>query len=61
MLTEILQNKELTTKIIALSLYVLVLFLIGIVASRRVKNISDYYVGGKKIGYWATALSLIHI
>jgi Na+/proline symporter len=48
--TEILQNKELTTKIIALSLYVLVLFLIGIVASRRVKNISDYYVGGKKIG-----------
>ena len=57
MLTEILQNRELTTKIIALSLYVLVLFLIGIVASRRVKNISDYYVGGKKIGYWATAFS----
>jgi sodium/proline symporter len=44
-------------KIIALSLYVLVLFLIGIVASRRVKNISDYYVGGKKIGYWAVAFS----
>jgi sodium/proline symporter len=45
------------TKIIALTLYVLVLFLIGIVASRRVKNISDYYVGGKKIGYWAVAFS----
>ena len=45
------------TKIIALSLYVLVLFLIGIVASKRVKNISDYYVGGKKIGYWAVAFS----
>ncbi|MDG2455764.1 MAG: sodium/proline symporter [Bacteroidia bacterium] len=44
-------------KIIALSLYVLVLFLIGIVASRRVKNISDYYVGGKNIGYWAVAFS----
>jgi sodium/proline symporter len=45
------------TKIIALTIYVLVLFLIGIVASRRVKNISDYYVGGKKIGYWAVAFS----
>lgn len=45
------------TKIIALSLYVFVLFLIGIVASKRVKNISDYYVGGKKIGYWAVAFS----
>ena len=45
------------TKIIALSLYVIVLFLIGIVASKRVKNISDYYVGGKKIGYWAVAFS----
>ncbi len=45
------------TKIIALSLYVLVLFLIGIVAFKRVKNISDYYVGGKKIGYWAVAFS----
>ncbi len=44
-------------KIIALSLYVLVLFLIGIMASRRVKNISDDYVGGKKIGYWAVAFS----
>ena len=44
-------------KIIALALYVLVLFLIGIVASKRVKNISDYYVGGKKIGYWAVAFS----
>lgn len=45
------------TKIIALALYVLILFIIGIVASKRVKNISDYYVGGKKIGYWAVAFS----
>lgn len=44
-------------KIIALSLYVLVLFLIGYVASKRIKNISDFYVGGKKIGYWAVAFS----
>jgi len=57
MLAEFILTPELTTKIIALSLYVLVLFLIGIFASRRVKNISDYYVGGKNIGYWAVAFS----
>lgn len=45
------------TKIIILALYVLVLLLIGVFASRRIKNISDYYVGGKKIGYWAVAFS----
>jgi len=44
-------------KIIALCIYVLILFLIGYVASKRIKNISDYYVGGKKIGYWAVAFS----
>lgn len=45
------------TKIVALGLYVLILFLIGYFASRRVKDISDFYVGGKKIGYWAVAFS----
>jgi len=44
-------------KVIALSIYVLILFLIGYVASKRIKNISDFYVGGKKIGYWAVAFS----
>ena len=44
-------------KIIALSVYVIILLLIGLVASKRIKNISDYYVGGKKIGYWAVAFS----
>jgi sodium/proline symporter len=45
------------TKIIVLSLYVLVLLLIGVFASRKIKSISDYYVGGKKIGFWAVAFS----
>ncbi|MEL6917360.1 MAG: sodium/proline symporter [Bacteroidota bacterium] len=45
------------TKLIILSLYFIVLFLIGILASKKVKNISDYYVGGKKVGYWAAAFS----
>ena len=45
------------TKIIVLSVYVAILLLIGVVASKRIKNISDFYVGGKKIGFWAVAFS----
>ena len=44
-------------KIIVLGIYVSILFLIGIVASRRIKNISDYYVGGKNMSFWAVAFS----
>ncbi|GAB5418762.1 MAG: sodium/proline symporter PutP [Crocinitomicaceae bacterium] len=45
------------TKVLVLAAYVGVLFLIGIVASRRVKSMSDFYVGGKKLGFWAVAFS----
>lgn len=45
------------SRIIALTLYVLILFVIGVIASKRIKNMSDYYIGGKKIGYWAVAFS----
>ena len=45
------------SKLIALSLYVAILFIIGWVASRRIKNMSDFYVGGKNIGFWAVAFS----
>lgn len=45
------------TKFIVLGLYVAVLFLIGILASRRVKSMSDFYVGGKSMGFWAVAFS----
>ncbi|MDA8595658.1 sodium/proline symporter [Flavobacteriaceae bacterium] len=45
------------TKIIVLACYVAVLFLIGLFASRRIKGMSDYYVGGKKMGFWAVAFS----
>lgn len=44
-------------KIIALGLYILILFMIGVIASRRVKSMSDYYVGGKKMGFLAVAFS----
>jgi len=40
-----------------LAIYVGVLLLIGILASRKIKNLSDYYVGGKKLGYWVVAFS----
>ena len=45
------------TKFIVLAIYIGILFLIGILASRRVKSMSDFYVGGKKLGYWAVAFS----
>jgi sodium/proline symporter len=37
--------------------YFAALFLIGYYASRRIKNIEDYYVGGKKLSYWVVAFS----
>lgn len=46
-----------TTKYIILFLYFATLFLIGIFASKKIKDIKDYYVGGKKLGYWVVAFS----
>ena len=37
--------------------YFAVLLAIGAVASRRVNNLADYYVGGKRMGYWVVAFS----
>ena len=37
--------------------YFAVLLAIGAVASRRVHNLADYYVGGKRLGYWVVAFS----
>lgn len=45
------------TKLIVLGIYFAILFAIGIVASRRIVGLNDYYVGGKKLGYWAVAFS----
>ena len=44
-------------KTIVLTVYFYILLGIGFFASRRIKNISDYYVGGKKLNYWIAALS----
>lgn len=45
------------TKYIILFIYFAILFLIGYFASKRIKNTEDYYVGGKKLGYWVVAFS----
>jgi len=37
--------------------YFAILLLIGVVASRRIHDLSDYYVGGKRLGYWVVAFS----
>ena len=52
-----METENLLTKYIVLAIYVGILFLIGILASRRIKSMSDYYVGGKGMGFWAVAFS----
>ena len=52
-----MQDPNFIIKIAVLAVYVGILFLIGILASRRIKSMSDYYVGGKKMGFWAVAFS----
>lgn len=44
-------------KIIVLIIYLGILLIIGLSAGRRVKNMSDFYVGGKKMGFWVVAFS----
>lgn len=45
------------TNLIVLGVYFAILFGIGIVASRRIKTMDDYYAGGKSLGYWMVAFS----
>ena len=40
-----------------LAIYFSILLGIGFFASKKITNINDYYVGGKKLGYWIAALS----
>ena len=44
-------------KLFILAIYFSILLGIGFFASKRITNISDYYVGGKKLNYWIAALS----
>jgi len=44
-------------KILGLVIFLIVLLVIGAVASRRMKNVSDYYAAGKSLNFWAVAFS----
>ena len=44
-------------KLIVLAIYFSILLGIGFFASKKISNINDYYVGGKKLGDWIAALS----
>jgi sodium/proline symporter len=44
-------------KISGVALYLGILVLIGVLASRRMKNLRDYFAGGKQLGFLAVAFS----
>jgi sodium/proline symporter len=44
-------------KLVGVVVYLGVLVLIGIVASRRLGDVKDYYAGGKNMGFWSVAFS----
>lgn len=45
------------TQYLVLIAYFLTLFGIGYLASRRIHGLGDYFVGGKRLGYWVVAFS----
>ncbi len=44
-------------KIIILSLYALMIIIIGIIGLRKTRSFSDFFLGGGKVGPWMTAFS----
>ena len=44
-------------KLFILAIYFGILFFIGWKSSKKVNNIKDFFVGGKKLGFWVTAFS----
>lgn len=42
---------------IVLAIYFGALFLVGALASKKIKSMSDFFVGGKQLGYWVVAFS----
>ncbi|MEZ6079383.1 MAG: hypothetical protein R3C56_28065 [Pirellulaceae bacterium] len=44
-------------KLIGIAIYLIILLLIGVFASRQMKDLRDYYAGGKRFGFWAASFS----
>lgn len=45
--------------ILVLALYMLMLVVIGVLSSRRMRSSEDFYVGSRNVGPWVTALSYV--
>lgn len=46
-----------TTQIVMAVVYMAALVVVGLLVSRKVKSSDDYWVGGRNVGPWTTALS----
>lgn len=44
-------------KIVVLSIYALMIVIIGVIGLRKTRSFSDYFLGGGKVGPWMTAFS----
>mgnify|MGYP006366166191 FL=1 len=44
-------------KLTGMVIYLVILLLIGAAASKQMKDLRDYYAGGKRFGFWAAAFS----
>lgn len=45
------------TKLVVVGVYVVVLVIIGLYSSRRIGNVGDFFIGGRKIGPWVSAFA----
>ena len=45
--------------VVVLCLYLGLLLVIGLLWQKRTKGDEDYYLGGRRIGVWVTALSYV--
>ncbi len=50
---------EMGIYILVLALYMALLLGIGIIASRRMRNSEDFFLGGRSVGPWVTSLSFV--
>ena len=47
-------------KLSGIGIYLVILIVIGVVAARRMKNLSDYYAAGKSLGFFSGIFSPCH-
>ncbi len=50
-------NSDNTIILITFCIYLLLMFIIGLIAWHHTKSDADYFLGGRKLGQWTTALS----